>query len=42
MSASAPAPGAFAGFALPPSPFLMLRNDPAAGEAAPEQGPAQS
>ena len=42
MSATPPAAGAFSGFTLPPSPFLMLRNDPAAGEAAPEQGPAQS
>jgi hypothetical protein len=29
MTAAAPAPGAFAGFDLPPSPFLMLRKDPA-------------
>jgi 2-oxoglutarate dehydrogenase E2 component (dihydrolipoamide succinyltransferase) len=38
MSASPPSPGTFAGFALPPSPFLLLRQDP----AAPDPGQAQS
>jgi EAL domain-containing protein (putative c-di-GMP-specific phosphodiesterase class I) len=42
MTAAPPAPGSFAGFALPPSPFLMLRADPAEAAAAPEQPDGQS
>jgi hypothetical protein len=41
MGASPRAPGAFAGFTLPPSPFLMLRHDGSSSQATPEPGPPQ-
>jgi diguanylate cyclase (GGDEF)-like protein/PAS domain S-box-containing protein len=42
MTATPPAPGSFAGFTLPPSPFLMLRADAVEPEAAAEQPEGQS